>query len=39
VADFCITSGDISRAALKTFRERGITVSFPQREVRLLDAA
>lgn len=36
VADFHATSGDITRAVLETFRERGITIPFPQREVRLL---
>ena len=39
VADFPITSGDITRAVLETFRERGIHIPFPQREVRLLGAA
>ena len=39
VADFPITSGDITRAVLETFRERGIHIPFPQREVRLLGTA
>jgi len=39
VADFCTTSGDITHAVLETFRERGITIPFPQREVRLLGTA
>lgn len=37
VADFHITSGDITQAVLETFRDRGIRIPFPQREVRLLD--
>lgn len=39
VADFPITSGDITRAVLESFRERGIAIPLPQREVRLLGAA
>lgn len=39
VADFHTTSGDITQAVLETFRERGIHIPFPQREVRLLGAA
>jgi small conductance mechanosensitive channel len=39
VADFYTTSGDITRAVLETFRERGIQIPFPQREVRLLGDA
>jgi small conductance mechanosensitive channel len=39
VADFHTTSGDITQAVLETFRERGIQIPFPQREVRLLGAA
>ncbi|MDP1645790.1 MAG: mechanosensitive ion channel family protein [Thiobacillus sp.] len=39
VADFHTTSGDITRAVLETFRERGIHIPLPQREVRLLGAA
>lgn len=33
------TSSDITQAVLETFRERGITIPFPQREVRLLGTA
>jgi small conductance mechanosensitive channel len=36
VDDFYDTSSDITQAVLETFRERGITIPFPQREVRLL---
>ena len=39
VADFYATSGDITQAVLETFRERGISIPFPQREVRLLGVA
>lgn len=39
VADFHVTSGDITQAVLETFRERGIHIPLPQREVRLLGAA
>ncbi|MHB0973248.1 MAG: mechanosensitive ion channel family protein [Thiobacillus sp.] len=37
VDDYNDTSSDITRAVLETFRERGIHIPFPQREVRLLD--
>ncbi len=36
VSDYYSTSGDITQAVLETFRERGIHIPFPQREVRLL---
>jgi small-conductance mechanosensitive channel len=39
MADFCTTSDNITQAVLETFRERGITTPFPQREVRLLGTA
>jgi small conductance mechanosensitive channel len=39
VADYHTASSDITRAALETFRERGIAIPFPQREVRLLGNA
>jgi small conductance mechanosensitive channel len=39
VADFHTTSGDITQAVLETFRERGIHIPFPQREVRLIGNA
>jgi small conductance mechanosensitive channel len=32
-------SGEINRQVLEAFRERGIVIPFPQREVRLLGAA
>ncbi len=39
VDDFYDTSSDITQAVLETFRERGIRIPLPQREVRLLDSA
>ncbi len=39
VADFPTTSGDVTRAVLESFREHGIRIPFPQREVRLLGAS
>jgi small conductance mechanosensitive channel len=36
VDDYYDTSSDITQAVLETFRERGIHIPFPQREVRLL---
>lgn len=36
VADFHTASGDINQAVLETFYARGISIPFPQREVRLL---
>ncbi len=39
VADFNAASSDITQAVLETFRERGIQIPFPQREVRLLGNA
>lgn len=36
VADFNAASSDITQAVLESFRARGITIPFPQREVRLL---
>jgi small conductance mechanosensitive channel len=38
VADFNEAAGEINRAVLETFRQRGIVIPFPQREVRLLDS-
>lgn len=37
--DFYATAGDVTQAVLETFRDRGITIPFPQREVRLLGPA
>ncbi len=37
VADFNEAAGEINRAILETFRQRGVAIPFPQREVRLLD--
>lgn len=39
VADFYDASSDITRGVLESFRERGIHIPFPQREVRLLGNA
>jgi small conductance mechanosensitive channel len=40
VQHFGVTTGEINKAILETFRERGVVIPFPQREVRLLgDAA
>jgi len=36
VPDFVAATGEINKAVVETFRERGITIPFPQREVRLL---
>jgi small conductance mechanosensitive channel len=38
VNDFIDASSDITQAVLETFRERGIRIPYPQREVRLLDS-
>ena len=38
VADFHTTSSEITQAVLETFREYGIPIPLPQREVRLLGA-
>jgi small conductance mechanosensitive channel len=38
-ADFYVTAGEVTQAVLETFRERGIQIPFPQREVRLLGPA
>jgi small conductance mechanosensitive channel len=39
VSDFIDASSDITQAVLEIFRERGIRIPYPQREVRLLDSA
>ena len=39
VDDYYDTSSEITQTVLETFRERGIHIPFPQREVRLLDSA
>jgi small conductance mechanosensitive channel len=39
VPDYVAASGEINRQVLEAFRERGIVIPFPQREVRLLNAA
>ena len=38
-ADFNATSSDITQAVLETFRARSISIPYPQREVRMLNAA
>jgi small conductance mechanosensitive channel len=39
VPDFGLANGEINQAILEVFRERGIAIPFPQREVRLLSVA
>jgi small conductance mechanosensitive channel len=39
VTDYTAVTGEINRAVLETFRERGIVMPFPQREVRLIGNA
>ncbi len=39
VTDFLDASSDITQAVLESFRQRGIVIPLPQREVRLLDPA
>jgi len=39
VTDFIDASSEITQAVIETFRERGIVIPLPQREVRLLDSA
>jgi len=34
--DYVAASSEITQSVLETFRERGIVIPFPQREVRLL---
>jgi small conductance mechanosensitive channel len=36
VDNYYDTSSEITQSVLETFRERGIRIPFPQREVRLL---
>jgi len=36
VADYGAAGGELNRAILEAFRQRGISIPFPQREVRLL---
>lgn len=38
VPDYADAIGEVNRSVLETFRQRGIRVPFPQREVRLLGA-
>jgi small conductance mechanosensitive channel len=39
VTDFVPAGGEINAALLEAFRERGIVIPFPQREVRILGGA
>lgn len=39
VTDYPAIIGDLNKSLLETFRERGINIPFPQREVRLLEKA
>lgn len=39
VPDYATAVGELNRSLLETFRERGIGIPFPQREVRLLGKA
>lgn len=39
VPDYVAACADINRAILEAFREKGINIPFPQREVRMLSAA
>jgi small conductance mechanosensitive channel len=39
VQDFARATTEINRTLLETFRERGVVIPFPQREVRLLNPA
>lgn len=39
VPDFGIAGGEVNKAVVEAFRARGISIPFPQREVRLLSTA
>ncbi len=39
VADFGVAASEINLAILATFRDAGIVIPFPQREVRMVAAA
>jgi small conductance mechanosensitive channel len=39
VTDFIDASSEITQAVIETFRQSGIVIPLPQREVRLLDSA
>ena len=39
VPDYNAASSEVTQAVLETFRDRGIAIPFPQREVRLLGNA
>lgn len=38
VPDYALAIGELNRSVLETFRQQGISIPFPQREVRLLDS-
>lgn len=39
VPDYCEANGELNRSLFETFRQRGVRIALPQREVRLLEAA
>jgi small conductance mechanosensitive channel len=39
VNDFSAAGGEVNKAVLETFRTRGISIPFPQREIRMLGTA
>jgi small conductance mechanosensitive channel len=39
VTDYGVATGEVNKAVLEIFRARGISIPFPQREVRLLNTA
>jgi small conductance mechanosensitive channel len=39
VTDYGVAAGEVNKAVLETFRARGISIPFPQREIRLLSTA
>jgi len=38
VADYGAAGGELNKAILETFREKGIEMPYPQREIRLLNS-
>jgi small conductance mechanosensitive channel len=39
VTDYGVAAGEVNKAVLETFRAHGISIPFPQREIRLLSTA
>ena len=39
VSDYGAAAGEVNKAVLETFRTRGISIPFPQREIRMLNTA